>query len=127
MKNNKFSILERLKSFKYAFSGLKILVKEEHNSWIHLTATVLVIILGFLFHITSSEWFAVIISIGLVLSMEALNSAVENLADFVTQAKQPLIKKAKDLAAAAVLCSAIAAFTIGLIIFLPKIIDKLQL
>jgi undecaprenol kinase/diacylglycerol kinase (ATP) len=122
MKQQKFSIKKRLKSFHYAFNGLKILIKEEHNARIHLTVTIIVIVACFLLSLSSWEWIAVIFCIGLVIASEIINSAIENLSDFVCKEKNYNIKKIKDLSAAAVLISAIAAFVIGLIIFLPKII-----
>lgn len=125
MKEEKFSIAKRLKSFTYAFHGLRVLIKEEHNAWIHLFATVCVVVAGILFKISLMEWVAVVFAIGLVFSFEIINSAVENLSDFVCSERNDLIKKVKDLAAAAVLVSAITAAVIGLIVFIPKIIELL--
>lgn len=121
--NQKFSIKNRLKSFKYAFNGLKILLKEEHNARIHLLATVLVVFFGFILKIHFLEWIAVIFAIGMVFALEIINSAIENLADFVSPEKHEMIAKIKDLAAAAVLVGAISAFLVGTIIFIPKIIS----
>ena len=125
MENIKFSITKRLKSFKFAINGLRILIMEEHNSRIHLFAMLLAIILGFVFKIETYEWIGILLSIGLVISMELLNSALENLADFATKEKHDLIKKTKDLAAAAVLWSSLIALSIGILIFSPKFIDLL--
>lgn len=122
MKNQPFSIAKRLKSFVYAFNGFKVLIKEEHNARIHLVATLLTIGLGAWLEISLSEWIAIIFAIGFVFAMEIVNSAIETLADFVTTEKHETIKKAKDLAASAVLMSAICALIIGLIIFIPKIL-----
>lgn len=120
---NRFSIKRRLKSFRYAFSGLRVLVKEEHNARIHLFATVCVIVMGVAFRISCTEWMAVAFAIGLVFGMEAVNSAVENICDFVCPERDARIKKIKDLAAAAVLLSAIVALAVGLFIFIPKIMS----
>ncbi|MBR4512019.1 MAG: diacylglycerol kinase family protein [Bacteroidales bacterium] len=120
---NRFSIKRRLKSFRYAFSGLRVLVREEHNARIHLFATVCVIVMGVLLRISCTEWVAVALAIGLVFGMEAVNSAVENICDFVCPERDARIKKIKDLAAAAVLLSAIAALAVGLFIFIPKIMS----
>ena len=122
MKNQKFSIRERLKSFGFAFNGLKILVREEHNSRIHLFAVVCVIIAGVFVKISVSDWIAVVFAFGFVIVMEIVNSAIEGIADFVSPEKHEMIKKIKDLSAAAVLIAAITAFIIGLIIFVPKIL-----
>jgi diacylglycerol kinase len=123
MDTNRFSIKRRLKSFRYAFSGLRVLVREEHNARIHLFATVCVIVMGVAFRISCIEWVAVSLAIGLVFGMEAVNSAVENICDFVCPERDARIKKIKDLAAAAVLLSAIAALAVGLFIFIPKIMS----
>jgi diacylglycerol kinase len=121
MKNKGFSISKRLKSFVFAFNGLKILFKEEHNSIIHLIVTVLVITASIYFELNTYEWIAVIFSIGLVFTAEIMNTAIENIADFLTTEKNDKIKIIKDLSAAAVLVSTITAVTIGAMIFLPKL------
>ncbi len=126
MKNNKFSLKKRLQSFKYAFNGLRVLIKEEHNSRIHLVAMLIVIAVGFLFNVKSYEWISIVLSIGIVIAFELINSAIENLADFITSDKHELIKKSKDLAAAGVFCSSIAACIVGLIIFVPRILELLK-
>ena len=123
MKQEKFSLKKRLISFKYAINGIKILFREEPNAKIHLFATICVLIAGFAFRISNGEWMAVILCIGLVIALEAINSAIENIADFVSPEKHETIKKVKDLAAGAVLIGAVASAIVGVIVFLPKIID----
>ena len=123
MEQQKFSFKKRFESFKYAFSGLKLLLKIEHNSRIHLFVTICVVIAGFIFGISLVEWALIVFAIGLVFSMEIINSSIEKLADFVSPDKHETIKIVKDMAAAAVLVSAIAAAIIGLIIFIPKILE----
>jgi undecaprenol kinase/diacylglycerol kinase (ATP) len=123
MENQKFSISKRIKSFKYALQGLKTLLIEEHNARIHVLVAILVVCLGRYLKISSVEWLIIILAIGFVLSMEALNSAIENLADFISPDKHSLIKKVKDLSAGAVLISAISAICIGCVIFIPKVVD----
>ena len=113
----------RSASFRYAFEGVKTLFRETPNAKIHLVLAVLAIALGFIFAISALEWLAVIIVIGLVFAMEALNTAIETISDFVCRERNNSIKKIKDLAAAGVLLAAIAALTVGIVIFLPKIID----
>ena len=122
-KQEKFSITERLKSFTYAFNGLKVLFQEEHNARIHLFATICVIIAGVLLKLSPLEWVAVAFAIGLVFSGEIFNSAIEDLSDVVCPERDERIKKVKDLAAAAVLVNAITAAAIGLLVFVPKIIQ----
>lgn len=121
MKQNKFSIKKRLKSFVFAFNGLGILLKEEHNSRIHLIASVVAITAAILFKLNTFEWIAITFSIGLVITIEIINTVIENVADFISPGKNEKIKKIKDLSAAAVLISSITALITALIIFLPKI------
>lgn len=122
MNNKEFSLRDRLNSFRFAFNGIKTLFTDEHNAWIHALAAVCAIIAGILLRINRQEWLAVIIVIGLVVAMEAMNTALEKLAEYVTPEKQEQIKKVKDLAAAGVLISSITALIAGLIIFIPAII-----
>jgi diacylglycerol kinase len=121
MKQEKFSFKKRIKSFKYAFNGLKILIREEHNSRIHIFVAICVLAAGFLLKIKPYEWIAVILCIGFVIALEMINSAIENIADFVSPERHAMIKKIKDLSAGAVFMGAIVSAIIGFIIFLPKI------
>ncbi len=121
MGKKNFSIIKRIKSFVFAFNGLRILFREEHNSRIHLLAAIVVIIAAILFKINTYEWIAISFSIGLVITVEIMNTAIENIADFLTTDKNEKIKKIKDLSAAAVLIGAITALSIALIVFIPKI------
>ncbi len=122
MKKERFSARHRIRSFGNAFRGIYQVIRDEHNAWIQVIAAICAIIGGIVLNITPGEWTAVVISIGFVLAMETVNTAIEKLADFVSPGKQDLIKNVKDLSAGAVLVSAIAALIVGLIIYLPKII-----
>ena len=123
MKNDGFTFKKRLKSFKFAFNGIKLLITREHNAWIHCFAAVCVIIAGYVFGISAPEWVAVVFAIGTVLAAEAVNSSIEAIADLVSPGYNEAIKRTKDLAAGAVLILAITAAIVGLIIFVPKIIE----
>lgn len=123
VKNEKFSITKRFKSFGYAFNGLKILFKEEHNARIHLLATIIVIGLAWFFKISSLEWIAILFAVGFVIVTEILNTAIENVSDFISPEKHDAIKKIKDLSAGAVLISSIIALVIGVIVFIPKCLN----
>lgn len=126
MKHRKFSLSNRLKSFSYAFNGLKILIKEEHNARIHLFVAIVVVMAGFVFKISVNEWFAVLFAIGFVMAIELINTAIENISNIISPEKDDRIKKIKDLSAAAVLISTLTALVIGLIIFIPKILDLIR-
>ncbi len=115
-----------LQSFKYAFNGIITLFRETPNTIIHILVGVVVIILGFALNISSGEWTTIIIVIGFVFAMELLNTALEELSNYACKREShPLIKKTKDLAAAAVLIAAITSLIVGIIIFAPKIINLL--
>jgi undecaprenol kinase len=111
-----------LRSFKYAFTGIRLAITEELNFQIHFIVSIAVIIAGFVFSITTTEWLIIIMLIAGMFAMELMNTAVERTVDLVTKEYHPLAGQAKDLAAGAVLCYAAAAVIIGVIIFLPKVL-----
>ena len=116
-----FTIRGRIRSFTFALAGIVELIRTQHNAWIHLSATVLVIGAGVFFNVSTSEWCFLVFAMVLVWVAEALNTAFEYLSDVVSPASHPLIKKSKDIAAGAVLINAIGAVIVGLIIFVPYI------
>ena len=121
MNSNKFSLKSRFESFKFAFRGLRSLLKNEHNSRIHFIAAIAAIIAGIILKINMLEWSLLILVIGFVFLTELLNSSLETLADFVDPEWNESIRKAKDYAAAAVLISATISVVVGALIFVPKI------
>jgi len=123
MKTEKFSVRKRLKSFGYAFNGLKLLLKKEHNSRIHLVAAVVVILLGWELKISVVEWMVLVLVISAVFVAEIFNSALEHLADHLSPERSEPIKIVKDLAAAAVLVCAFSSVVIAILIFLPKVLQ----
>jgi diacylglycerol kinase (ATP) len=122
MRPKPFSIRSRIKSFSYAFAGLRRFVWQEHNARIHLAATIAVVITAFLLHVSRLESVALTVVVGGVWATEMLNTSLEVLADLICPEEHPTIKFIKDLAAGAVLVAAITAVIVGLIIFIPKII-----
>ncbi|MEZ3519106.1 MAG: diacylglycerol kinase family protein [Muribaculaceae bacterium] len=120
MDKKDWRLSKRIRSFGYAFSGIGRLFSQP-NACIHAAVTVLVIAAGVWLRISATEWCLVSICIGGVLMAEAFNTAVEALADKVSPGYDPLIGRAKDLAAGAVLIFVLAAVAVGLIIFIPKI------
>lgn len=111
-----------LNSFRYAFNGLIDTYRTEQSVWIYIPVALIVIIMGVLFKISTYEWIAVILILGIILSLELINTALEAVVDLVTKKYAPLAKKAKDTVSAAVLIFAITSVIVGLIIFLPKFI-----
>lgn len=119
-KQTSFSIKARIKSFTYAFQGIKTFFQTQHNAWIHILATVIVIVLGNIVSLSNAEWCWITVAIAVVFITEMLNTAIEFLTDLVSPEYHPLAKKTKDVAAGAVLMSAIFALIIALTIFFPK-------
>ena len=111
-----------VKSFTYAFDGLKYAFKYEQNILVHTLATILVIIAGIFFKISLTEWLVLALIIGLVIATELINTSIEATIDLITKEVHPLAKIAKDTAAAAVLVFGLTAIVIGCIIYLPKIL-----
>ena len=114
-------LIQRFKTFKYAINGLIDLVRTQTNARIHLLVAGLVILAAWFFEVSRTEWYFLIICIGLVISAEAFNTALEYLTDLVSPDYHPLAGKAKDVAAGAVLVLAITAAIVGLMIFTPSI------
>jgi diacylglycerol kinase (ATP) len=110
----------RLKSIGYAFKGAVKLITTEHSVMAQFSIGILLIFLGFYFNITKTEWLFQTLAIGLVLSIEGLNTAVEKIADFVHPKFHERIGFIKDIAAGAVFFAALTAIAIGIIIYLPK-------
>lgn len=123
--NNKKFTLGRIQSFKYAFKGLLHLIREEPNARIHFVAGIIAITCGWYFDIDKSEWLAVILCIGIVFTTEIINTAIENICDYISPTYHHKIKVIKDLAAAAVLISAFMSVVIASCIFLPKLLPIL--
>jgi diacylglycerol kinase len=116
-----FSARARLKSFRFAVQGLATLLRTQHNTWVHLLATLLVLLAAWYFELRLSEWTAVILAIGLVWVAEAANTAIEFLADAVRPEPHPLIGKAKDLGAAAVLLACLCAVAVGAVVIVSHL------
>ena len=121
----KFSFKKRIQSFGYAWTGMKGLISKEHNAWIHSVAAVTVVVMGSIFDISRLEWALVIICIGMVLAAEGFNTALERLVDLVSPERNPKAGEVKDIAAGAVLFTAIAAAFVGVLVFLPHILQML--
>ena len=125
----KFSVSSRVESFKHAIHGIGLMLRSQQNAWIHAMATVLVVVFGLLFGVTRSQWCWLVLAIVAVWTAEALNTALEFLADFASPEFHPLVKKAKDVAAGAVLISALGSVIIGLFVlgpYLPRFLYSLQ-
>lgn len=123
--NKKFSIIKRAKSFTHAGRGIWIFIKTTHNAWLHLIIFAVAIFLGFYFNISHTDWILLIITGAFVLVSEAFNTAIEIDMDLTSPEYHPYAKDTKDVAAGAVLISAIAAVIVGLMIFGSYFIELL--
>ena len=109
-------VAKRLRSFVHAGAGLRVLLREQANARIHLLATALVVAAALLLQVDRRDWLILLLCIALVWLAEALNTALEYLADATVQEPHPLIRKAKDVAAAGVLIAAVIAALVGLLL-----------
>lgn len=114
-----FTFTGRIRSFKYAISGIIIMLRSQHNAWLHAVATLIVCAAGFWLGFTRAEWCWIVLAIIAVWTAEALNTAFEFLADVTSPDFHPVVKKAKDVAAGAVLISAIGSAVIGAVVVAP--------
>src|SRR5437016_3539293 len=117
-----FEFTGRVRSFKYAIRGIVLTLKSQHNAWIHAIATIAVLIAGFALHISRIDWCLIVLACAAVWTAEALNTAFEFLADVTTKEFHPVVAQAKDVAAGAVLITAIASVVIGVLVFGPYVL-----
>jgi undecaprenol kinase len=114
------------KSFAFAITGIKTALWSERNMRIHFVVSVLVILCAVFFSISKIEWLFILIAIGGIFSLELINTAIERVVDLITVEYHPLAKQAKDVAAGAVFIYAIMAVIIGVLIFLPHVLNLLN-
>ena len=120
MEAEQFSIKARVRSFKYAFDGLRSVFRRDHNIFLHLVATIAVIALSIWINVTTAEALVLVFAIGFVWVAELFNTAIEKIMDLISLQRHPHIKFIKDVSAAAVLIASITAAIAGCIIFIPK-------
>ena len=121
MKQKTLSLQSRISSFGFAFRGIFKFFQQEPNAWIHLAATTCVFIAAVYFDVSNSEMIALIIVSAFVWVAEIFNTVIERIMDFISVKKEPEIAFIKDLAAGAVLISAVTAIVVGAIVFIPKL------
>jgi diacylglycerol kinase (ATP) len=114
-----FSVGARLRSVGYALRGAQAIVASQHNAWIHALATLVVVTAGALCRLSRFEWLALVFAIVSVWAAEALNTAFELLCDVASPRFHPLVGRAKDVAAAAVLICAVGALVVAALVFVP--------
>ncbi|MEI8072679.1 MAG: diacylglycerol kinase family protein [Candidatus Saccharibacteria bacterium] len=114
------------KSFSYALKGLRYVIMSERNARIHLVLAVLALLASIIFNISLQEWLFVAVSITLVFFAEIVNTAIEKTLDLISQENNQMVRMIKDMMAAAVLVTAITAFTVASVIFVPRIYDIIR-
>ena len=125
-KKKTYSIKRLVNSFKYAATGIKSAFKTEQNLLVHAIAATIAIILGIFLKLSTLEFAIVALVIGLVITAEMINTALEYAIDMAMPTIHPLAKISKDVASGAVLFAAISSIAVGLLIYLPKIIALLK-
>lgn len=123
--NGAFTLTGRLQSFRHAFHGIGLMLRSQHNAWLHAFASVCILVMGGLFRLSEAEWCWIILAIMAVWTAEALNTALEFLADAASPEFHPLVKNAKDVAAGGVLISAVGSIVIGLLVLGHHLLDFL--
>jgi diacylglycerol kinase (ATP) len=114
-------LINRLKSIGYAYKGALLLIKTEASIKIQFVLALIMTVAGFYYHISSVEWGIQLLAIGLVMSIEGLNTAIEEIANFIHPEHHSKIGLIKDIAAGAVFIASVFATIIGFIIYIPKI------
>lgn len=117
---------KRIRGGGYAIKGAWTLIKSEHSIQVQISIAILITVAGLYFDISKTQWMFQILSIGLVLSTEGLNTAIEGIADFVHPNFHSKIGYIKDVAAGAVLFAAVTAVIIAVFIYIPYIFPKFQ-
>ena len=123
-KLEQFSVSARIRSVRQALRGIWVMLSTQHNAWIHAVAATAVVGAGIALHVSRGEWLALVLAIMAVWTAEALNTAFESLCDVASPEFHPLVERAKDVAAGAVLISAIGAVAIGLLVFGPRLLGQ---
>jgi diacylglycerol kinase (ATP) len=116
----------RLRSFRYAFAGWWYVIRTQRNAWLHTIATMMVVMLAFWLRLAPIEWAVLFITITMVWMAEFLNTALEAVVDLASPQHHPLAKIGKDVGAAAVLITALAAVLVGLLIIGPPLLAQVQ-
>jgi diacylglycerol kinase (ATP) len=122
----RFSVGDRVRSFGHAFRGLVLVLRTQPNTWIHAAVSAAVIAAGAVFRVTATEWGLLIAAMTAVWTAETLNTALELLADVASPDFHPLVGRAKDVAAAAVLLAAVGAAAIGVVVLGPYCLALLR-
>ncbi len=126
MKNDSLTFTGRVRSIRCAVAGVRVMIASQQNAWIHAAATLVVVAVSLAFGLTRAEWCWIILAVVSVWTAEALNTAFEFLTDVASPAFHPVAAKAKDVAAGAVLITALGSALIGILILGPHLLAALK-
>jgi diacylglycerol kinase len=118
--------ISRAQAFRNAFRGLWYVVRTQHNAWLHAFASILVLLMAWWLHVSTSDWAALLLTIALVWTAEFINTALEAVVDLASPQQHPLAKVGKDVGAAAVLIAALTSILVGLLILGPPLLEKIE-
>jgi Diacylglycerol kinase len=124
--NRPFPFTGRIRSFHHAFRGIALMLRSQHNAWIHAALSLVAVTAGILLRLSAAEWCWIVLAMAAVWAAEALNTAFEFLADATTKEFHPIVGQAKDVAAGAVLITAISAALVGAFVFGPRLLTLLD-
>lgn len=120
-----FRLAARLRSVRFALRGIAVMIRTQHNAWLHAVATVCVVGCGCWLDLGAVEWCCLVLAMASVWTAESLNTAFEFLADVASPEFHPLVEQSKDVAAGAVLITSLGAVIIGLLILGPRLLERL--
>ena len=119
-------LLSRLASFRHALRGWRYVMQTQRNAWIHGVVATLVLLVGLWLGLPARDWAVLVLTIAMVFAAEFINTSIEAVVDLATTEKHPLAKVGKDVGAAAVLVSALAAALVGSLILGPPLVERLK-
>ena len=119
-------LLSRLSSFRHALRGWRYVMQTQRNAWIHGVVATLVLLVGLWLGLPARDWAVLVLTIAMVFAAEFINTSIEAVVDLATTEKHPLAKVGKDVGAAAVLVSALAAALVGSLILGPPLVERLK-
>lgn len=122
----RFSIIKRAQSFVHAGRGIRVFFATTHNAWLQLLILAVAIAAGWFFHISRMEWLALVLAAGLVLTAEAINTAIEIDVNLTSPDHHPFARDTKDVAAGAVLLASLMALAVAALVFVPYLYGYLS-
>jgi diacylglycerol kinase (ATP) len=124
--DRRFRFSGRVRSVRFALRGVRLMLASQHNAWVHAVATVAVCVVGVMLRVERADWCWLVLAMVSVWTAETMNTALEFLCDVASPEFHPLVEKAKDVAAGAVLMSAVGAVVIGGLVLGPHLLGVVR-